>query len=497
MAATVGVAAGAGAATWALSGCAPAAEEKAGGAGGALTVEEDGSGIVTLNVADEQVVVIDEFEELPASDIVTEIAHWELPMGTLVYQASREKALVLLPVDEGRELRSIGLLDVSSGGIETILEQAVGADEGAIIYDARASDEALIWVECRLATLDWQVYVAAIGGATAEGSANRGAGGGGGDGDDGDDASATAQGDASATAQDDATASAQDDATATAQEAPPAPTTTTTPAPTTATGAPIRQVDEGSADYDPPLLAISGSKAYWTVMPDANGPANQEDSFLKTVRIALADSADAPAEEPATAYVSHGRMITNPLANDGILTFVPRVDTDNIYYQLTALRVADDEIAATSVLPQALRVVDAIYLGDSFAFGIEGNYNYAGGLAWFGTYQPLPDGRWLRVSRMPVGAPVKLGSFLLVKSTINVVGIDAAKGTYFVIDVLADCAEYGDVLAGWGVQDRLLIYTGLPDRGGYGPGVAQLRVFELLPPPTEESPASPDPSEAS
>ncbi|MDR1421402.1 MAG: hypothetical protein LBI64_00875 [Coriobacteriales bacterium] len=457
MTATVGaaVAGVAGAATLTLAACSPEPDETP---ISEAQITTDESGIAILEVPEEQVLVIDEFEELPYSQVVVETARWQLPIGTLVFQSSDEKALVLLPVDAGQELRTVGLLDLETGAVTTILEHAVGVDEGMIIYDARASNEALIWVECSLRTRDWRVYVMLLGSdATGDSSSSDDSGSNDSDASDGE-----------------GTAGGATD------------------------GIQPRLVDEGSVLYDPPLLAISTTKAYWTVMPDANGTASQEDSYLKAVQIkttsadgteATASTADeAPvSDEPYTVYTSHGRMITNPLVSDDLLTFVPRVDTDNVYYQITALNIHDDVLKTMNILPQSMRVSDAVYLSDTLALGVERNYDHAGGLAWFGTYQSLPDGRWLRISRMPTSAPVRLGDWLIVKSTINAVGIDAAHGTYFVIDVLADCIDYGDVLAGWGTRQRLVIYTSLPDRGGYGSGVTTLRVFELLPPAEAEA----------
>jgi hypothetical protein len=181
-------------------------------------------------------------------------------------------------------------------------------------------------------------------------------------------------------------------------------------------------------------------------------------------------------------------MITNPLISGDIITIAPRVSTENVYYQLTAISVVTDKVLSVSILPQSLRVNDAVFSDGRFAFGIEGNYDYAEGLKFFGTYFDIGDGTWLHVSRMPVSAPLFLRGCLIVKSTVNIIGFDTASRCFFVIDTLADCADYGDVLAGWGAQDKVVSYTMIPARQGSRGGSTVLRVFGRLPAPDPEPP---------
>jgi hypothetical protein len=241
------------------------------------------------------------------------------------------------------------------------------------------------------------------------------------------------------------------------------------------------RVDEGDSDYEPPMLAVGGDKVYWTHMPVATGAANMEDSLLKALgafeQNASSGQGAGGLGEPYTLFTSHGRMITNPLVTDGIVTFVPRVDTANVSYQLTALTCADDTLVDFQILPQSLRVSEAVYMREAFSFTIEGNYDYAGGLSRFGTYRQLEDGTYLHVGRPPFGPSAYFGGCLIVKSTLSIVGFDPVARRSFIIEIPPRCSNYGEALVSWGVQDRVVTsYQRMAEQGG-GVEATMVRVF--------------------
>ncbi|MDR2957585.1 MAG: hypothetical protein LBU61_05335 [Coriobacteriales bacterium] len=241
-------------------------------------------------------------------------------------------------------------------------------------------------------------------------------------------------------------------------------------------------IDEGDPDYEVPLIAIEGDKVYWTVMPNPDGPAQYEDSYLKAMVY--------DRRQPWIVYTSHGRISTSPLISQGVLTFAPRVDTKNIYYQLTALSTATDRPIAWAIMPQSVRVYEAIYLDKNFSFSIENNYSYAEGLGFYGTYMPLPlSDYWLHLSRKPSAPPVMLNGRLVVKSATRVIGIDAVDRIYYSIPPVADSADYGDTLAGWGLQDRLVIYSNVRSRGSQSVATGVVRVFSPVIKEDVEEPA--------
>lgn len=356
--------------------------------------------IATLKVSVDQLVESADFEEAPVSDYLVLESSWDLPKGSLVYVCSKQSALVLVPGASTEALIKLAFLNLSNGELTVAMEHALKHDEDYVIYDARASDTALIWVECNMQTAHWQVYCSTLANGIL--------------------------------------------------------------------GDP-QLIDEGQIEYEPPLLCVSDDKVYWTYMPDPLGPANQEDSFLKATKVRDID--------PQVVYTSHGRMITNPLASEGIITLVPRVDTDNVYYQLTALKVDDDSIVAVSILPQAMKVNEAIYMSDAFTFCTENNYDYAEGLAYFGTYRDLGDGTYLHVNKMPTSAAALFNENLILRSTKNAVGIDIANRRFFVIELIPNSADYGDILAAWGVQDKVVIYSTVAASGSSTMGTTRLRVF--------------------
>lgn len=241
--------------------------------------------------------------------------------------------------------------------------------------------------------------------------------------------------------------------------------------------------EKGDVDYEPPMLAVYGNKAYWTVMPIATGKARQEDSFLRSMVVRQAVSSGQA--DPKTVLVSHGRMTTNPLVTDGIITVSPRVDTTNIYHQLTALTCSDDQRVGSLILPQSLRVSDAVFIKGSFCFSIEDNYPYAGGLARFGIYRQLTNGNYLHVSKAPTNTIVCFGDCLLVKSTNSIIGIDPVRERLFIIKPPPRCSDYGEALIGWGVQEKVATCSIRMRQGGKGAEAVMIRVFGRKPQETQ------------
>jgi hypothetical protein len=347
-------------------------------------------------------------------DYLGEQSSFELPLGSLIYQSSQSQALVITPGDSSRSLIGMGLANLDNGEFTPILGQATRHNEDYVIYDARAGVEAIIWVECNMVPGLWQVYAAPLPGGTVDPEV----------------------------------------------------------------GLKAVVLDQGTIEYEPPLLAASGSKVYWTVMPDPNGPAYQEDSLLKCAQFGQPGIGDKP--EPQTIYVSHGRMITNPQVSGDTLTIVPRVDSDNVYYQLTTLGIADDKVRDVAILPPSLRVSDAVWLDQGFAFCIDANYDYAQGLAYAGTYCQLQNGQYLYINKLPSQAPVRLGELLYIKSTKNVIGLDTARGNAVIVPTPSNGVAYGDIMAAAGNQGRLVLYTTVTSRLGQEKGNCQVRILDPI-----------------
>jgi hypothetical protein len=425
-----------------LSGCARSKEQQFEELVSKGVEDED---IETLAVAPEQLVEAADFDEVPFGNYLSLQTTLEAPLGSLFYQIDSAVALILLPGERGGSFRKLGMFDLHDGSITTVVSKPVGTGKNVIIYDARASRTALIWTELDLGTYGWNTYVASLNGTTV--------------------------GEA-------------------------------------------WMVEEGDAEWEPSMLAVAGSKVYWTVMPVATGAANLEDSRLFALELtpggaeggsaigseggsatssgsaatgtgsaatgtgSAATPATAPTRgEPYAVLTSHGRMITNPLVTDGIVTFVPRVDTANVYYQLTALDCVTDKPVDFRVLPQSLRVTEALYLKGAFTFSIEDNYDYAGGLKRFGTYQDLGDGSYLHVSRPPMSPVVRFGDCLVLKSATNIVGFDPLSRKSFIIEKPPRSADFGETLIGWGVQDKVVTSSIRMSEAGGVMEATTIRVF--------------------
>ena len=339
---------------------------------------------------------------------------FDLPLGSLVYQSSDTHALIVAPGASSKSLIQLGFAELEGGTFTPCLGQALGFKEDYVIYDARASATAIIWVECNMVHGLWRVYAAPV-----------------------------EQGLASEEAM---------------QQA--------------------QLLDEGEGTYSPPRLAAAEKKAYWTVMPDPHGPASSEDSYLKSVEFTNVKASRNAVVK--VVYTSHGRLITNPVVSGDVLTFVPRVDTDGVYYQLTTLDIRSDAVKNIAILPPSVRVSDAVWLKNGFAFGIEANYEHAAGISLFGSYQQLGNGRFLYINKMPASAVVEMNRLTYVKSTKNVLALDTDRRAVAIVDTPLDCVTYGDILAGAGKQNRLVLYTTVQSRIGQDRGICRVRVLDHL-----------------
>ena len=369
-----------------------------------------------LDVDFSQILPHAEMNMVDSVDYLYETKAFDLPLGSLVYQSSDSQALVMAKGASSKALIRLGFVSLDSGTFTPVLEEALGVNEDFIIYDARASAEAVVWVECNMVHGQWRVF---------------------------------------ATHMIDGMVSAES----------------------------MKQallLDEGEDSYSPPQLAASGKKVYWSVMPDPDGPASSEDSYLKAVTFASGKAGATATPEQSIVFTSHGRMITNPTVSGGTLTIVPRVDTDGVYYQLTAIDIESDEVRNISILPPSLRVANAVWLEEGFAFGIEGNYDYAKGLSLFGTYQQMKNEQFLYINKVPAFPAVQMNALTYIKSTKNVIGLDTDTGTAVIVGTPKDCVSYGDILAGTGVQNRLVTYTTIVSRVVQNSGICHVRVFDYL-----------------
>ena len=121
----------------------------------------------TLAVAQESVFTTEDCEyidDLESKLSVT--AQMSLPYGTIVWADDPNVACCLLPCETSDPLTQVGMLPLSSGNVKTVLENAIGADDGFQIYDARLNSNGIIWLESDILNGQWRVYTASLSSGT-------------------------------------------------------------------------------------------------------------------------------------------------------------------------------------------------------------------------------------------------------------------------------------------------------------------------------------------
>jgi len=228
------------------------------------------------------------------------------------------------------------------------------------------------------------------------------------------------------------------------------------------------QVDEGDGDWETPTIAAVGAYAFWQVLPRLDGAKRTEDSVLKKAGFGKTDV--------DTVYTSEGRMSTPPYPLKDSLVITPRTKTDTVHYQLTLLDAETNETKDSLVLPQAMRPLEAGWGNTGFNFCFDGIYSYGGGIANLGTYTPQDsegpgdyEGKtWFHFEKSPTAPPCWCRDWFMVKSNIQVCGVNLKDKVYFVIDVESGSDNYGDYLASTGMNGSVVTYANIDSKSVEG-----------------------------
>ena len=147
-----------------LIGAAGVAAVAAVGAGGSFIADQLKSrdDIDVLDVPEEAVSVSNDFAEVDVDANMALVGSFELPYGTMVWANSDSVAVCLVPGETSSPLSTVQLLWLGSGVTSTVLETAIGQDEGFCIYDARGTESGLVWVEADILEGTWRVYTAKL-----------------------------------------------------------------------------------------------------------------------------------------------------------------------------------------------------------------------------------------------------------------------------------------------------------------------------------------------
>ncbi len=227
-------------------------------------------------------------------------------------------------------------------------------------------------------------------------------------------------------------------------------------------------------DYDPPRFAVTGSKVLWQVMPSASGSKRTEHSFCYLWQTGDS-SAQAVVESP-------GRFATEPAVSDGTVTLVPRVNADQgTFYGITAYSLSDKLATKVDqlVLPASVRPLNAVRIGDRFAFSIEASYSSGGLLGQMGTYIGSGAGPFVMLSREPSAAVAGRGDVFVIKSTSSYFVVDTNARTYSVLSASNRCIDYGEYPASLGTSDAFVTFATVKDEKTGYPSAVSVRSFAL------------------
>lgn len=215
-------------------------------------------------------------------------------------------------------------------------------------------------------------------------------------------------------------------------------------------------VDSGDSQWDVPQIAVAGSRAFWQVMPAANGDMTSESSVLR--------SAEFGSEDVRVDITSNGRMADALYSTGDGVVAVPRNAESRSYYDLALVDAASGQTQNSLTLPASMKPLEAGYVNGRFTFAFDSIYSYGEGLASLGTYTTEGTdaaGMWFCFDRNPYTAPAWCDEWLIVKSTRAVAGVNLTDRTTFSLPCPDDCDDYGDFLATTGTGDTIVTYLGM------------------------------------
>lgn len=236
-------------------------------------------------------------------------------------------------------------------------------------------------------------------------------------------------------------------------------------------GEPV-ELDDGTTDWEPARFTVTGNSVIWQKMPFASGAKRAEYSHCYLWSVGSPKGKDL--------YESPGRFAAWPRVSDGYLTIAPRVNaSEGTFYGLTALDLQNNnKVAAQLVMPETVSPFEAVYMGSSFAFSVEANYGYGGGLGNMGTFIGNAGGPFTYLSREPLACVAGNGTRYLIKAQSSHFVVDTEAQTYAVLAAPDKSLDFGDYPASEGTTDRFVTYATV--RGDDGlPAAVQLRVFSL------------------
>lgn len=376
------------------------------GGGGALAIRQ-----AQENAAASNFDVLD----VPASNMTTNseltqiedpstcmgvVGDFELPYGTLLWCNDDNFAACLVPTEGANPLTQIGLLALGSGTLSTVLESAVGLSEKYEIYDVRATQSGIIWVEANILDGVWRVYSATTDGTALTSSPTlleeQGSG------------------------------------------------LWETPSIAIVGNKVFWQMmpqQDGEAASENSVLksATAGRSDTATIYEQKRRFACAPYGGTDTVTI-------APHTESSSSYFQLTCIDAKTGEARDTCVLPASYEPSNVAYGETGFMFCLDAIYNTT---------------NDEGIGNLGTYVPMEAAAVGAGAAALSTMPWFAFARTPLTAPAWCGDYLMVKSTTAVVGINMETKEYFVFDVENGADDYGEFLASEGSRDTIVTYTSI------------------------------------
>lgn len=126
--------------------------------------KEAENAVETLEVAPDAVSSLGSgaFAAIEGDAPLATAGEYRLPYGTLVWANSDTYAACLLPTEGAAPITQAGVLSLSDGTLQVVLDKPVSPERGFDIYDVRCNEHGMIWVEANCLSGEWRVYQAPL-----------------------------------------------------------------------------------------------------------------------------------------------------------------------------------------------------------------------------------------------------------------------------------------------------------------------------------------------
>lgn len=142
-----------------------------GGSVVALEQRRNTSSIGTLSVPTSSVFTLDDCTQIDPSEAFEQVGNFTLPFGSLIWVNDTNVAGCLIPTESASPLVQGALLNLSNGNHTVVLKTAQSAQEGFEVYDLRATESGVVWIEENIFDGQWRLYCAPLSSGFSLGSA--------------------------------------------------------------------------------------------------------------------------------------------------------------------------------------------------------------------------------------------------------------------------------------------------------------------------------------